>query len=143
MIEEGTLISAIMETRQQVDFLWQFFVTVHIAIFALLFIYDQAVENLNYVARAFAVAGVALFEWINGNALANTYRLLDAMLDQYRHLYGLAERFQPAFYKVFVMSSFADRPDLVKITHGSAFAVVILAFISKSFIQSRPRFGAP
>ena len=143
MIEEGTLISAIMETRQQVDFLWQFFVTVHIAIFALLFIYDEAVENLNIVARAFAIVGVALFEWINGNALANSYRLLDAMLDQYRHLYGQAERFQDAFYKIFVMSSFADRPDLVKITHGTAFAVVILAFISKSFIQSRRRAPAP
>lgn len=139
MIEEQALISAIMETRQQVDFLWQFFVTVHIAIFALLFIYDQAVENLNILARIFAVAGVALFEWINGNALANTYRLLDAMMDQYRHLYGQIERFQPAFYKEFVLSGFADRPDLVKVTHGMAFAVVILAFASKSFIQSRKR----
>ncbi|MGQ0673782.1 MAG: hypothetical protein ACT4N2_13025 [Hyphomicrobium sp.] len=139
MIEEQALISAIMETRQQIDFLWQFFVTVHIAIFALLFIYDHAVENLNILARAFAVAGVALFEWINGNALANTYRLLDAMLDQYRHLYGDVTRFRPSFYAEFVMARFSDRPDLVKITHGMAFAVVILAFVSKSFIQARRR----
>ena len=32
--------------RGQVDFLWQFFVTVHLALFALLFIiYDHAVEG--------------------------------------------------------------------------------------------------
>ena len=47
MIQEGTLIEAILGFRSRIDFLWQFFVTVHIAIFALLFIYDEAVESLN------------------------------------------------------------------------------------------------
>ena len=84
MIQEATLIEAILGFRAQIDFLWQFFVTVHIAIFALLFIYDEAVESLNIIARIFAIAGVALFEWINGKALANTYLLLDATFDQYR-----------------------------------------------------------
>ena len=68
MIPEPSLFDAILALRSQVDFLWQFFVTVHIAIFALLFIYDEAVESLNIIARAFALAGVALFEWINGKA---------------------------------------------------------------------------
>ena len=40
---EDALISAVMDTRQQIDFLWQFFVSVHIAIFALLLLYDHAV----------------------------------------------------------------------------------------------------
>jgi hypothetical protein len=31
MIQEGTLIEAILGFRAQIDFLWQFFVTVHIA----------------------------------------------------------------------------------------------------------------
>lgn len=139
MIEEAALISAIMETRQQVDFLWQFFVTVHVAIFALLFIYDRVIENMNYVARSFAVIGVGMFEWINGNALSNAYRLMDAMLIQYRQWYGQAERFDPAFYREFVLQSFADRPDLIKITHGMALVVVLLAFVSSSFIQGRRR----
>ena len=46
-LQESTLVEAIMSVRSQVDFLWQFFVTVHIAIFALLFIYDHAVDSLN------------------------------------------------------------------------------------------------
>jgi hypothetical protein len=37
-LNEGTLVDAMMSARGQIDFLWQFFVTVHIAIFALLFI---------------------------------------------------------------------------------------------------------
>lgn len=112
-------------------------VTVHIAIFALLFIYDHAVESLNAVAKFFAVLGVAAFEWINGNALAHAYLLLDAMQDQYRWNFGQAERFHPSFYEQFVLASYATRPAMVLMTHTSALAIVLLAFLSRRFIQSR------
>ena len=85
---EDALIEAIMAVHGQIDFLWQFFVTVHIAIFALLLLYDHAVESLNVIGRGFAVAGIAAFEWINGNALAGAYALLDSMHEQYRANYG-------------------------------------------------------
>lgn len=137
MIQEATLIEAILSIRSQVDFLWQFFVTAHIAIFALLFIYDEAVESLNIIARFLALAGIALFEWINGKALANTYMLLDATLDQYRALYGEVSRFQPGFYQHFVEASYADRPAMVLVTHSMAFVVILLALLSREFIQSR------
>jgi len=137
MIQEATLIEAILSIRSQVDFLWQFFVTAHIAIFALLFIYDETVESLNIIARFLALAGVALFEWINGKALANTYMLLDATLDQYRALYGEAGRFQPAFLQHFVNQSFADRPAMVLMTHSLALLVILLALLSREFIQTR------
>ena len=133
---EDTLISAIMTAQGQIDFLWQFFVSVHIAIFALLFIYDHAVDNLNWIARGFVVAGIAAFEYINGNALAHTYMVLDAMLDQYRWGFGQPERFHPAFYEQFVLSSYKSRPGVVLMTHSTALLVVILAFVSKRFIQS-------
>lgn len=136
-IDEVTLVSAIIETRQQIDFLWQFFVSVQLAVFALLLIYDEAVENLNIIARVFALAGIGLFNWINGNALKGTYRLLDAMIDQYHFLYGQAERFRPDFYALFVQANFADRPDLVNVTHGTALFVVLMALLSRSFIQSK------
>lgn len=129
MLAEDTLIDAIMETRQQIDFLWQFFMTVQIAVFALLLIYDEAVDNLSSGARALAMVAIALFTAINGNALRQTYLLLDAMMDQYRVLYGQVERFQPKFYEQFVLASFADRPDVVLVTHGLAFAAVVVALI--------------
>ncbi len=136
-LQESTLVEAIMSVRGQVDFLWQFFVTVHIAVFALLFIYDHAVEGLNAAAKFFAVLGVAAFEWINGNALTNAYLLLDAMQEQFRWNYGQADRFHPAFYEHFVLASYATRPTMVLITHTSALIVVLLAFLSRRFIQSR------
>ncbi len=137
MLEEPALLEAIMDARGQIDFLWQFFVTVHIAVFALLLIYDQAVEGLSVVARLFAVAGVAAFEWINGNALSNAYLLLDAMQDQYRWSFGQVERFHPSFYEQFVLANYAMRPNLVLITHSSALFIVLMAFAWRGLIQSR------
>ena len=137
MLAEGTLVDAIMAARSQIDFLWQFFVSVHIAIFALLFIYDHAIEGLNWVAKACVVAGIASFEWINGNALAHSYMLLDAMLDQYRWSFGQAERFHPAFYDQFVLATYKSRPEMVMMTHSTAVIVVLLAIVSRHFIQSK------
>lgn len=139
VIPEGSLIEAIMATRSQIDFLWQFFVTVHIAVFALLFIYDEAVDNMNALSRVLSVFGIAAFNWINGKALSNAYLLLDAMIDQYRAVFGQVERFRPAFYQRFVMESYADRPDMVLFTHGLALFVVLLAISSRRFIQSKKR----
>ncbi len=137
IVPESSLIEAIMDARGQIDFLWQFFVTVHIAIFALLFIYDHAVEGLNWIAKIMAVLGIACFEWINGNALANAYMVLDSMLEQYRWSFGQVERFHPSFYEHFVLADYKTRPDMVLMTHSTALTVVLLAFISRRFIQAR------
>jgi hypothetical protein len=136
-LNEGTLVDAIMTARGQIDFLWQFFVTVHIAVFALLFIYDHAVEGLNWAGRIFSIAGIAAFEWINGHALSNAYLLLDSMHEQYRWAFGQVERFHPSMYENFVLTSYASRPEMVIITHSTALLVVMLAFLSRRFIQSR------
>jgi hypothetical protein len=129
MLAEDVLIDAIIETRQQIDFLWQFFMTVQIAVFALIVLYDEAVEKLNLAARGLAIFAIGLFDYINGNALRQTYRLLDSMMDQYRVLYGQVDRFQPQFYEQFVMASFADRPGIVLVTHGLALSVVAIALV--------------
>ncbi len=136
---ESTLVEAIMSVRSQIDFLWQFFVTVHIALFALLLIYDHAVDGLNVIAKLFAVIGIAAFEWINGNALMHAYELLDAMQDQFRWSFGQADRFHPMFYERFVLANYADRPDMVLMTHSSALFIILLAFVSRRFIQSRAK----
>lgn len=139
MIQEGVLIEAIIDTRTQIDFIWQVFITVHIALFALLFIYSEAVDRWNALARIFALAGIALFDWINGKALVSTYLLLDAMQDQYRVLYGQVDRFQPKFYEHFVLAQYADRPDMVLITHGLAFVVVFVVLIARHLIHKVAR----
>lgn len=135
---EEALIQAIMDVRSQVDFLWQFFVSVHIAIFALLLLYDHAVETLSAIAKALTVAGIAAFEWINGNALVTAYTLLDSMHEQYRLTYGQANRFHYTFYEHFVLATFQSRPSVVLVTHSTALVIVLLAFASRRFIQNQP-----
>lgn len=135
MLQEGVLIEAIIDTRTQIDFIWQVFITVHIALFALVFLYSDAVAQWNTAARLMALAGIALFDWINGKALVSTYLLLDAMQDQYRALYGQVERFQPKFYEHFVLAQYTDRPDMVLITHGMAFAVVFIVLVARRLIN--------
>ncbi|NOT71586.1 MAG: hypothetical protein HOP09_09990 [Hyphomicrobium sp.] len=142
LLNEGSLVEAMMDARGQIDFLWQFFVTVHIAIFALLFIYDHAVEGFNWIAKIFSVAGIAAFEWINGNALANAYFLLDSMHEQYRWAFGQVDRFHASFYQHFVLQSYATRPEMVVYTHSTALAVILLAFVSRRFIQSKGESAA-
>ncbi len=141
VLQEATLVEAIMDTRAQIDFLWQFFVTVHIAVFALVFIYGEAVERLNIPARLLTMVGIGGFEWINGNALCNAYLMLDAMLEQYRWSFGQAERFHPAFYEQFVLANYAERPTMVLMTHSAALLVIVLAFLSQRFLQTNTRAG--
>ncbi len=141
VLQETTLVDAVMDARAQIDFLWQFFVSVHIAIFALLFINGDAVERLNLPARLLSLVGIAGFEWINGNALSNAYRLLDSMLEQYRWSFGQVERFHPSFYEQFVLASYATRPTMVLMTHSAALLVVVLAFLSQRFLQNRTNAG--
>lgn len=135
-LQESTLVDAIMDVRAQIDFLWQFFVTVHIAVFALVFIYGEAIERLNIPARLLTMVGIAGFEWINGNALSNAYLLLDSMLEQYRWSFGQVERFHPAFYEQFVLANYASRPTMVLMTHSAAMLVIVLAFLSQRFLQN-------
>lgn len=139
LLQESVLIEAIMSTRQQIDFLWQVFITVHIAVFAMLFIYGEVVDDLTVVIRIFALTGMVIFDWINGKALTLAYLLLDAMQDQYRTLYGQADRFQPKFYEQFVLAQYSDRPNMVLLTHGLALLVVAFALMTRRMIDKAPR----
>ena len=136
-IQEQTMIDAIMHLRGQIDFLWQFFVTVQLALFALIFIYDEAVDSLNGLARLLALFGLGMFSWINGKALRGAYRLIAAVHEQYKFDYGQVGRFKPALQQAFVDVDYSGRDEMVFVTHGVAFAVVAMALLFPSFIQHR------
>ena len=81
----------------------------HIAILALLVIYDHAIEGQNWIACVFAVPSIAAFAYINGNALIYAVLLLNLMLEQDRMSLRQAKRFHPAFYQQCVLQSYATR----------------------------------
>lgn len=136
-IQEQTLIEAIMHVRGQIDFLWQFFVTVQIALFALIFIYDEAVDSLNALARVLGMIGIGIFSYINGNALRGAYELINALHQQYRLDYGRPGRLIPALQQSFVDVDYGGRAEMIMMTHGLAFAVVALSLVFPAFIQHR------
>ncbi|MGE8944230.1 hypothetical protein ACO2I3_20195 [Leptospira interrogans] len=138
-IAEELLMDAIMQTRSQIDFLWQFFITVQIALFALLFIYDKAIETFNSFARLLAICGVGIFDWINSQALKNSYTLLNAFHEQYRADFGQPQRFQSVLYEHFVLANFEGRVSMIGFTHGMAFAVVVMAFLWRRSMQHHPK----
>lgn len=137
MMQEQTLIDLIMHARGQIDFLWQFFVTVQLAVFALIFIYDEAVDSLNALARTLAMVGLGLFSYINGNALRSSYELLNAVHGQYRHDYGQADRFIASMQHAFLNVDYVNRDQMIMMTHGLAFAVVAMALLFPTFVQHR------
>ena len=138
-MQEQTLIDLIMHARTQIDFLWQFFVTVQLALFALIFIYDEAVDSLNGVARTLALFGIGLFSYINDNALRSSYELIIALHAQFKADYGQAGRFVPQLHHALVEIDYSGRPEMIVVTHGLAFTVVALALVFPAFIQHRQR----
>lgn len=138
-MEEQTMVEAIMNVRAQIDFLWQFFVTVQLALFALIFIYDEAVDSLNALARLLSLLGLGIFSYINGKALLGNYDLINALHAQYRHDYGPPGRFLPVLQKAFVDIDYGARDQMLLMTHGLAYAVVAMALIFPAFVQHRRR----
>lgn len=141
VLDESALIEAIMMTRTQIDFLWQVFITVHIAVFAMLLIYGKSVDGLKLSVRGFAAVGIGAFLWINGKALTSAYLLLDAMQDQFRANFGQPERFQPKFYEQFVLAQYGDRPNMVLMTHSTVLVVVVVALIARKLIENATAEG--
>lgn len=137
VMQEQTMIELIIHVRSQIDFLWQFFVSVQLALFALIFIYDEAVDSLNALARTLALLGLGLFSYVNGNALRNSYELITALHQQYRQDYGQTGRFIPTLQHTFVDIDYDGRGQMILLTHGLAFAVVAMALVFPAFVQHR------
>ena len=147
MLSDQAIVDAIMQARSQVDFLWQFFVSVHIAMFAFLFIYDDAVDTMNIVARVLLVVALGIFSWINGQAILAAYDLLNGLHHQFRFQFGQMDKYDPNFFQHFVLTYYDGRFQMVATTHGLAMSVVTLSIFWRRFFsnpapagqQSRPR----
>ncbi len=143
MLSDQALVDAIMQARAQVDFLWQFFVSVHIAMFAFLIIYDDAVDTMNIVARVLLVVALGLFSWINGQAILSAYDLLNSLHHQFRFQFGQMDKYDPNFFRHFVLTYYDGRQQMVATTHGLAMAVVTLSIFWRRFISRPAQNGSP
>ncbi len=138
-MEQQALVEAIVGARSQIDFIWQFFVSAQLAVFALLMIYDHVVEELNIFAKFLILVAIGTFDWINAGALMTAYQLLDALHDQYRSSFGSLAGIRPLFRAHFVNARFDTGPQTVMFTHSLAFAAVFFTILWQGFIRRRPR----
>jgi hypothetical protein len=138
-VEQQALTYAIIGTRNQIDFIWNFFVTVNMAVFALLFIYDETVASMKWITRIFMACGVAAFDFINGNGLVNAYTLLDALHDQFRTNFENLPKLTTAYRISFINAQYGDMSKLVMLTHGAALITVVLTLFWPSFLQHKKR----
>ena len=138
-MDQEALVGAIVGARAQIDFVWQFFVSAQLAVFALLVIYDEVVEDLNVIAKGLVLVAMGTFDWINAGALIESYLMLDALHDQFRVSFGSLPNLSRLFVARFVNVSYESGPTTVMFTHSLAFTTVLLAIIWRSFIRRRPR----
>jgi ammonia channel protein AmtB len=138
-MDQQALVEAIVGARSQIDFVWQFFVSAQLAVFALLIIYDHVMDELNFFAKFLVLLAIGTFDWINAGALMTSYQLLDALHDQYRASFGNLPGLTRAFKTFFVNARYDTGPETVMFTHSLAFSAVLLTIVWQGFIRRRPK----
>ncbi len=138
-MDETTLVSSIISIGNEIDVLWNMFAAIHIPFIAFIVIYRDRLLGMSEIFVGY-IAYVG-FVWINGRALTNTYLLLDAFHSQYKVSFGAKERFIDDLYNTFVLTSYADRTNVVLTTHTGAVIIVFLSMISKHRYFYRKKYS--
>ncbi len=129
-----TILHAMIQTASQVDGQWSMYIVVHLGLFWFFFLVHRP---LLFVERAVALFAYGAFAVINGSALINSYRFLESMrLDLLGGFSGeLANA--PRITNAVGSITFADKTELIMITHGAAFFVVAMFLLFRNAMIAR------
>lgn len=102
-------------------------------------IYDDAVEDLSFVARAFGLDGIGRFAWIIiGHACQGPLFSLSTRRPNRTARYTTRPIVSSReAQEHFAGQTFANRPATVMAVHAIAFVVIMLAFVPAEFAQTR------
>lgn len=130
------VLDALIQTLNQVDNQWSMYIVVHLGLFWFFFLVHRP---LLFIERAVALFAYGAFAYINGSALVDSYRFLEAMrLDLLTNLKGeLANT--PRVESTLDMINFTDTTQVILLTHGFAFCVVTLFLIFRNMMVRRYR----
>jgi hypothetical protein len=107
----------------KVDGLWQMYIGVHLGIFWLLFFMHRP---LLAIERFIALIAYTFFAAVNGKAMMDTYALLDSLrLDLLNNFPDAVARV-PDTAALMQSVDYGDRTMLILISHGLAWALVVL-----------------
>ncbi|RIA47731.1 hypothetical protein [Dichotomicrobium thermohalophilum] len=107
----------------KVDGLWQMYIGVHLGIFWLLFFMRRP---LLAIERFIALIAYTFFSAINGKAMIDTYALLDNLRTDLLANFPEAIARVPDTAALMQSVNYGDRMPLILISHGLAWAFVVL-----------------
>jgi len=128
------VLEAMVQTGIKIDNLWSMYIVVHLGLFWFFFLVHRP---LLFVERALALFAYGAFAFVNGNALLASYLMLEAMRRDFVTAYSAALADLPTMEASIAGASFANRGDLILITHSGAFVIVALMLIFRNSITRR------
>ncbi len=130
----AALLDTYVAAGTKIDNLWSMYIVVHLGLFWFFFLVHRP---LLIVERAIAIFAYVCFAYINGNALINSYRFLEAVRQDLigRISRDLAQA--PETLKTIAGVSYAGRDELIWITHVGGFALVLTLFVLRNVMIRR------
>lgn len=123
--DQQSITALMIGASAKLDVLWQIFILLHFGVFTLLLIHNTV---LRWPGQIAAAIGYGFVMTINFLSLSGTYRVLDALHQQFRKDYGTdPSKFVPALQDTFLNASLAERPQLLFLSHGIAAVIVVTA----------------
>lgn len=131
----AALLETWMEAGTKIDNLWSMYIVVHLGLFWFFFLVHRP---LLIVERMIAVAAYVGFDWINGNALIHSYNFLEAVRRDLVLGKAAAEFTQaPTTLAMLKSVDYAGRDQLILLTHGGAFLLVLVLFVLRNVMIRR------
>ncbi len=130
--DQQSITALMVGASAKLDVLWQIFILLHFGVFTLLLIHQAVLNRWGQLAAAL---GYGFVMTINFLALTGTYRVLDALHQQFRNDFGGAvEKFVPALRDTFLNADLSGRPSLLFLSHGIAGLIVVIAIVRSGLL---------
>lgn len=128
------LLETWIEAGTKIDDLWSMYIVVHLGLFWFFFLVHRP---LLIVERIIAIFAYICFAYINGNALMNAYRFLEAVREDI--VTRMTRDFAAAPRTLSVLSdvSYAGRDEVIWVTHMGAFGLVLILFVLRNVMIRR------
>lgn len=135
----ASLMENFVEVGMKIDNLWSMYIVVHLGLFWFVLLIHRPMLSIERIMAWFAYTA---FVFVNGNALLGSYRLLESLR------IDLVTNFRTGFtgaqntLELLTSATYADRINLIFLTHvGAAILVgLFLAFRNRILSWHDPRY---
>jgi hypothetical protein len=130
----ANLLDTWLTVGGKIDNLWQMYIVVHLGLFWFFFLVHRP---LLIVERIIAVFAYVVFAYINGNALINSYQLLEAVRRDIVAKFSAQFAQAPETLRMLVTSNYEGRDEVIWLTHIGGFTLVLALFVLRNVMIRR------